>query len=82
MRINPVNLNQALSRTQSAGVGAVPRVIAKPASVQSSEVNSTELELELAPTSAKGLTKTNKKSRKRGRKNNLDQLGSTVDIWA
>jgi len=80
MRITPVNLDQALSRTQSAGVGAVPRVIAKPASVQSAEVNSAELEL--APTSAKGLTKTNKKSRKRGRKNNLDQLGSTVDIWA
>ena len=79
MRINPVNLNQALSRTQSAGVGAVPRVIAKPASVQASDVNAAELEL--APTSARGLTKTNKKSRKRGRKNNLDQLGSAVDIW-
>ena len=80
MRITPVNLDQALSRTQSAGVGAVPRVIAKPASVQSSEVNAAELEL--APSSAKNLTKTNKKIRKRGRKNNLDQLGSTVDIWA
>jgi len=80
MRINPVNLNQALSRTQSAGVGAVPRVIEKPASGQLADVNAAELEF--APTSSNGITKTYKKNRKRGRKNILDQLGSTVDVWA
>lgn len=76
MRINPVNLNQALSRTQSAGVGAVPRVIAKPASVQASEINTSEL----SPQNIKQKNTKNKTKRNK-RKNNLDLLGCEVDVW-
>ena len=80
MRINPVNLNQALSRTQSAGVGAVPRVIAKPASVQANEVDGLEL-TEISAGKVPIKKRSKKKSKHRG-KFNADGLGGQVDIWA
>ena len=81
MRINPVNLNQALSRAQRAGLAPAPKVIAKPAALRSSAVDDDSLDALHAGSSP--VRTTNKRKKRRTRNNlNLDGLGTEVDIWA
>ena len=81
MRINPVNLNQALSRAQSAGIAPAPKVIAKPAMASSSAIDEDGMEIQSVASSAVRPTSKRKKRRSRNTLN-LDGLGSEVDVWA
>lgn len=81
MRINPVNLNQAISRIQSAGVSQVAKVIAKPATVVANAIDDDSLEV--LSTGSGTAKQVSKRKKRRGRNNlNHDGLGAEVDVWA
>jgi len=80
MRINPVNLNQAISRSQSAGVSPVPKVIAKPATAVANAIDDDSLDV--LSTGSGAARPVAKRKKRRARNNlNLDGLGAEVDVW-
>ena len=80
MRINPVNLNQAIRRTQSAGVSPVAKVIAKPATAVANVIYGDSLEV--LCTGSGGAEQVSKRKMRRSRnKLNFDGLGRDVDVW-
>lgn len=81
MRISPVNLNQTVNRTQSAGVSPVAKVIAKPTITVTNAIDDESQGIMRTGSSAP--EPLSKRKKRRGRNNlNLDGLGAEVDIWA
>lgn len=80
MRINPVNLNQALSRAQSAGIAPAPKVIAKPAMASSSAIDEDGMEV-CGAESRPNQNVTKKKKRRPHGSLNFEGLGSKIDKW-
>ena len=81
MRVNPVNLNQAIARTQGAGVSPVTKVVAKPSMAIASAIDDDSMDVLKTDLSAPSAVRNRKK--RRGRNNlNLDGLGAEVDVWA
>ena len=80
MRINPVNLNQALSRAQSAGIAPAPKVIAKQGAASSMVIDDDSLDIQ-SEGSSKLHVLSKRKKRRASNRLNLAGLGSEVDIW-